>query len=66
MRYVLQVYEDEDQDKDPCWVDWVMSDVLLRLELIKSQLYSPRAKKYQQHWRIVNVFTGEIERDYPN
>ena len=66
MRYVLQVYEDEDQDKDPCWVDWVMSDGILRLEWIKDVAYTPRAKKHRQHWRIVNVFTGEIERDYPN
>jgi hypothetical protein len=66
MRYVLQVYKDETEDQDPEWIDWIMSDALLRLEVIKSQLYSPRAKKQRQHWRIVNVFSGEIVRDYPN
>lgn len=67
MRYLLQVfdYDDTNTDSSPDWVDWLSADLILRLEVIKEFVYTPRAKKDRRHWRILDTRSGGVVRDFP-
>jgi hypothetical protein len=67
MIYVLQVFDhnDANTNSSPEWINWVATDSLLRLEVIKEFLYEPDAKIDRRKWRILDSRTGDVIRDYP-